>query len=582
MRFRLSLAFVLLLAFSTVTNCANAEILVYLVGGQSNADGRANAAGLSGGLENPQPDVDFFFHTEGLLGAPNSNHPLDSVLTTLRPGQSETSGFGPAISFGRSMADFYSGANDPSVAIVKYANGGTNIHTQWAAGGTNGTAGDGSEYVIFQNTVNDGIAAIQAANPGETVTIAGMIWVQGESDADTTANANAYEANLVNFINDIRLTYGADLDFAIAQLSTSQTALNSQLLATIRSGQANVAANDPNTLAIDSDAFYEGQGDGLHYNANGQVALGNALAVALQGSAEPESGDGITVVNSASIAFGDIATVQQAQSTLPDFDAGTNTKLVVGFAVENGDSDLFGVTFGGVALTEVISSSDSSGIESTNIFILDGASGVGDIVVTTGSDATLTGNGPGIFAVALSGAAPGFETSDAFGDDVPVQGDLTGTLTGIISGAYVLAVFADQGNGNAQNVTGLTRVSVFNGNSEARIGSAVGLVASDFGDGSDITVTFNDLGQNLGGVDPANRAFQDRGNFVFASFAAAPDSEPLLGDVNLDGSVDFRDIVPFIRLLSMPDSFQFEADINQDDLVNFQDIVPFIAILSAG
>ena len=573
MRFRLSLPFVFLLAFSAVTNFANAEILVYLVGGQSNADGRANVAGLSGGLENPQSDVDFFFHTEGLLGAPNSNHPLDSVLTTLRPGQSETSGFGPAISFGRSMADFYGGANDPSVAIVKYANGGTNIHTQWAAGGTNGTAGDGSEYVIFQNTINDGIAAIEAANPNETVTLAGMIWVQGESDADTTANANAYEANLANFISDIRLTYGSDLDFAVAQLSTSQTALNSQLLATIRSGQANVAANDPNTLLINSDEFYEGQGDGLHYNANGQIALGNALAVAFQAVAEPSVQE-VVVENSASIAFGTTGAVQQSQSTLPDFDAGTDTKLVVGFAVENGDSDLFGVTFGGVPLTPVISSADSQGIESTSIFMLDGASGVGDIVVTTGSDATLTGNGPGIFAVALSGAALGFETSDAFGNDTPVQGDLTGTLTGISDGAYVMAVFADQGNGNVQTVTGLTRVSVFNGNSEARIGSAVGLVASGFGDGSDITVTFNDLGQNLN-----DRAFQDRGNFVFASFPAAPIST-LLGDVNLDGVVNFSDIAPFIAVLSNGGS-QAEADIDQNGIVNFSDIAPFIGILSA-
>ena len=289
----------------------------------------------------------------------------------------------------------------------------------------------------------------------------------------------------------------------------------------------------------------------------------------------------ITVGSSASIAFGTTNAVQQTQSTLPDFDAGTNTKLIVSFAVENGDSDLFGVTFGGAPLTEVISSADPSGIESTSIFVLDDASGVGDIVVTTGSDATVTGNGPGIFAVTLSGAAPGFETSDAFGDDVSVQGDLTGTLTGISDGAYVLAVFADQGNGNAQNVTGLTRVSVFNGNSEARIGSAVGLVASGFGDGTDIAVTFNDLGENLGGTNPDNRAFQDRGNFVFASFAAVAGSAPLLGDVNLDDNVNFSDISPFIAVLSSG-GFQVEADVNGSGMVDFADISPFIAILSGG
>ena len=141
-------------------------------------------------------------------------------------------------------------------------------------------------------------------------------------------------------------------------------------------------------------------------NFSSLVALGNALAVALQAVAEPTAPpvQEVVVENSASIAFGIANAVQQAESTLPDFDAGTNTKLVVGFAVENGDSDFFGVTFGDVPLTEVISSADSQGIESTSIFMLDGASGVGDIVVTTGSDTTLTGNGPGIFAVALSGS----------------------------------------------------------------------------------------------------------------------------------------------------------------------------------
>ena len=58
-------------------------------------------------------------------------------------------------------------------------------------------------------------------------------------------------------------------------------------------------------------------------------------------------------------------------------------------------------------LTPVIASSDFSGIESTVLYFLDGASGVGDIVVTTGSATTVPGNGPGIYAASLSGAASG-------------------------------------------------------------------------------------------------------------------------------------------------------------------------------
>jgi len=55
---------------------------------------------------------------------------------------------------------------------------------------------------------------------------------------------------------------------------------------------------------------------------------------------------------------------------------------------------------------------------------------------------------------------------------------------------------------------------------------------------------------------------------------------PLLGDVNMDGLVDFRDITPFIALLSNG-GFQTQADVNQDGFVDFLDIRPFIVLLSS-
>ena len=53
----------------------------------------------------------------------------------------------------------------------------------------------------------------------------------------------------------------------------------------------------------------------------------------------------------------------------------------------------------------------------------------------------------------------------------------------------------------------------------------------------------------------------------------------LLGDVNLDGAVDFLDIAPFIAVLSSA-GFQAEADVDQSGEVNFLDIAVFIEILS--
>ena len=53
----------------------------------------------------------------------------------------------------------------------------------------------------------------------------------------------------------------------------------------------------------------------------------------------------------------------------------------------------------------------------------------------------------------------------------------------------------------------------------------------------------------------------------------------LLGDVNLDGVVDFFDIQPFIDLLANQ-TFQLEGDIDMDGDVDFFDIQPFIDILA--
>ena len=56
------------------------------------------------------------------------------------------------------------------------------------------------------------------------------------------------------------------------------------------------------------------------------------------------------------------------------------------------------------------------------------------------------------------------------------------------------------------------------------------------------------------------------------------ESELLLGDCNRDGVVDFKDISPFIVVLSVGD-YLAQADINDDGVVNFLDISPFIVML---
>ena len=87
---------------------------------------------------------------------------------------------------------------------------------------------------------------------------------------------------------------------------------------------------------------------------------------------------------------------------------------------------------------------------------------------------------------------------------------------------------------------------------------------------------------NTGGVAGNDLYFDD----IYINPAASDLTDPttqvvLLGDVNLDGLVDFLDISPFIAILSAG-SFQFEADCDENGVVSFTDISPFIAILSGS
>ena len=57
------------------------------------------------------------------------------------------------------------------------------------------------------------------------------------------------------------------------------------------------------------------------------------------------------------------------------------------------------------------------------------------------------------------------------------------------------------------------------------------------------------------------------------------------GDFNCDGTIDFKDIDPFVAVLggsACCDDTGYNCDVNGDGQVNFGDIDPFVALLSAG
>ena len=172
------------------------RVRVFLQGGQSNSDGRGDTTG-----QPSYPDIDFYYNT-------NHIHDVGVIekLTTLFPGASRDYNLGPELSFGRRLADTLGcDANNTRLAIIKHAEGGTSLYSNWKAGGNATTTGDGAEYVTFQQTVAKGMAALANKYPNAEITLEGMIWMQGETDAQN-GQGSGYFGNLTNFITDVRAT----------------------------------------------------------------------------------------------------------------------------------------------------------------------------------------------------------------------------------------------------------------------------------------------------------------------------------------------------------------------------------------
>jgi hypothetical protein len=273
------------------TSTAPPLIRVLLLAGQSNALGQASAATLSSTLLAPQTGVLLYTYVNGQVA--NSDGTL-GALTTLHPGATTVLGdFGPEVTLGQQLAPLLNQVPGTKLAIIKYAVGGTSLNTDWKGGGTGTTAGDGVFYQTFQQVVANGLAKLAATYTTSTIQLGGMVWVQGEQDTNTDANATAYGGRLANFIADVRATYGASLPFFFSRLSSQQTYYpinRPTAYQAIRQGQQNVAASVAGAYMLNADgtAFTVGA-DGIHFDTAGQQALGTAFAALVAGVLNPQT-----------------------------------------------------------------------------------------------------------------------------------------------------------------------------------------------------------------------------------------------------------------------------------------------------
>lgn len=261
---------------------ASAATKVFLLAGQSNMAGTGNNSELVGPLQKysaPQTGVKFW----------NSN--INNWIS-LQPGLGASSSqFGPELSFGYAMHEAF--PND-SIYLVKYAVSGSVLADNlanpasssgtWKPGAT--AANPVRRYPEFKATADAALAKLAA--DGHDPVIAGMLWMQGESDAYIHADAAAYQANLTNLITAVRNDFSTpNMEFVLGRITTFYGAPTENGL--VRAAQADTATAVTSVSWFNTDDLQRMSGEnGGHYNTQGQIDLG--LRFANEFSAVPEPG----------------------------------------------------------------------------------------------------------------------------------------------------------------------------------------------------------------------------------------------------------------------------------------------------
>jgi Carbohydrate esterase, sialic acid-specific acetylesterase len=239
----------------------------YIIAGQSNC-GRSTVSEMSGG-EAAIYDVDF---SNTYIQNPSASI---TPWTQINPGTNTKLGnpnasdeFGPEVSLSKKLND----RDSHSHYILKYGLGNTDLYNDWAPGSTYRNA--------LKSYMED--CVIDALGLGKKLNIKAFIWMQGENDATNLTWANAYEANLIDLVDEIR-THWATLvtDNSLGTPTTMKCIIgringisdSSEIYrTTVRTAQDNFVAGDGNAILIDTDSYP--LKDSVHYSATGQISFG--------------------------------------------------------------------------------------------------------------------------------------------------------------------------------------------------------------------------------------------------------------------------------------------------------------------
>lgn len=250
-----------------VSTASATHYKLFVLTGQSNSLGTTNGSesDVSPGDDPADARIRFFWHN--VADASTSLGDSGGVFTPLQPQQGgyyagSATHWGPEIDFGRSLVR----AGVENVAIVKASRGGGG-NTNWSK------AAGGHMYAHVVATVTAAANALTAA--GDTFEIAGLLYVQGESD--TTAEADIAGTRFLELVDNLRtdLPNATNMKAVIGGIAAAGAARD-----TVRARHAAIADA---TAYIDFFSNLDLQAavtDGLHFNKAAKLRIGRRFTQA--------------------------------------------------------------------------------------------------------------------------------------------------------------------------------------------------------------------------------------------------------------------------------------------------------------
>lgn len=182
-------------------------------------------------------------------------------------------GFGPEISAAKTLSARHRGRQ---IAIFKYARNSTNLSTDWDP--DNG----GGLYKRMMSRLSRA-RRLLSAKTGRPTRVAGLFWMQGESDAASWAKATSYGRNLKELISTLRADTGQSrLPVVVGQiLNISRWYKMYPHSEMVRWKQYEVARSDAHVALVRTDRLRRDVLSPAHFDTKGTIGLGYRMAAAL-------------------------------------------------------------------------------------------------------------------------------------------------------------------------------------------------------------------------------------------------------------------------------------------------------------